>query len=77
MSKIIDFIENDLKDKELTTIEQMTQVFFIKYKREINVLIEEHLENIGSSVETLSGYDDTDPLFLNSNNQNLAAWVDL
>lgn len=50
--------------------------FFLKHKEDINALLSEHMSNAGvSSIgDVLKGWDDTDPLALESGNQNALAW---
>ena len=52
-----------------------TLAFYKKFKREISDLLSELLENTGESPsEIFRGWDDSDPLALDTQNQNLLAW---
>jgi hypothetical protein len=52
-----------------------TLKFYIIYKDEINKLLNETISNFGSLKEAFGeNYDETDPLNLETNNQNLFAW---
>lgn len=47
-----------------------TLAFYEEYKEEINNL----LNNIGLNMSDLNGFDEEDPLCLETNNRNLLAW---
>ena len=52
-----------------------TVLFFQRNKEEINVLLATLKEETGDEIlPILRGYDDEDPLCLETNNQNLLAW---
>jgi len=49
--------------------------FFKKYQNEINQLLSELINDTGMPIsELLQSFDDTDPLCLDTQNQNLMAW---
>lgn len=53
-----------------------TIAFFKRHKQEINELLSELLIDVGGSIEEFFGkkWDKSDPLALNTQNQNLLAW---
>lgn len=54
-----------------------TLAFYAKYKNEINTMLQETMQDMGSySLKDIFGknFDDTDPLLVETHNQNLLAW---
>lgn len=53
-----------------------TTAFFNEHKEEINEMLKDAIENIGTSVSDVFGnkWDNSDPLCLDTQNQNLLAW---
>jgi len=52
-----------------------TLKWYKKFKTDINQLIKDETDSYGENVLTmLNGWDDTDPLILDTSNQNLLAW---
>lgn len=51
-----------------------TLPFYRKYQQEISALIKEMQSDLGMSISQLNGWDQDDPLALDTQNQNLLAW---
>ena len=54
-----------------------TLAFYTKYKNDINIMLQETMEEMGSySLKDIFGknFDDSDPLLQETSNQNLLAW---
>lgn len=86
--EVLNMLQEDSRDDTTATINDLNQygcssgiigdmiyyhdtiAFYQKHKEEINRL----LKDICTSPDQLNGWDDTDPLALDTNNQNLLAW---